>query len=106
MFYGNGTFETLQILIFISDILHLSLEQHKGRLSWSQEPSTLGLKEGGGVRASLAEQAGVPSPLLASWSQEKAARNHTAGILVTTLSGCQNWFKIAFTQRAILQICI
>lgn len=61
---------------------------------------------GGGIRAFLAEQAGVLLLLLASQSQQKEARNHTAGILVMTFSGCQNWFKIAFTQRAILQICI
>lgn len=71
-----------------------------------RKPAHLGWKEGEGVIASLTEQAGVPSLLLAGWIQGKDARNHTAGILLVTLSVCQNWFKIAVTQRAILQICI
>lgn len=66
----------------------------------------LGWKEGEDVRASLAEQEGVPSLLLAGWIQEKDSRSHAADILLTTLSVCQNRFKIAVTQRAILQICI
>lgn len=66
----------------------------------------LGWKEGEGVRASLADQEGILSLLLAGWLQEKDSRNHAAGTLLTTLSICQNWFKIAVTQRAILQICI
>lgn len=71
-----------------------------------RNPAHLDWKEGEGVRASLAEQEGVPSPLLAGWIQEKDSRNHRTGILLTTLSVCQNQFKIAVTQRAILQIFI
>lgn len=78
--YGKGSFETLTILIFPGNILHLPL---------------------GSIRASLAEQS-----LLASWSQEKEVRNHGVGILVMTISGCQNRFKIASTQRVVLQTCV
>lgn len=71
-----------------------------------RNPAHLGWKKGEGIRVSLTKQEGVPSPLLAGWIQEKDSRNHTAGILLMTLSVCQKWFKIAVIQRAILQICI